>query len=135
MRVVVAILLAFFVGYTLGFVQGVNAKQPRPVPVFKVTATAYSYPGPGCWRCGNGKRMANGQPPYVGAIAVSPEAEKYMPLGSMVEINGWRYRVADRMASFGDLRIDFFMATIPAARKWGRKEVALAVVSVPDASI
>ena len=133
MKMLFAILIAMLF-YSCGFHDGARYQQEKqPLKVMSVTATAYSYPGPGCWKCGGGKHMASGNPPYVGAIAVSDDLLSIMPIGSVVEINGWRYRVEDRMASNWKRRIDFFMGTVHDARVWGKRPVRLALMEAPSA--
>ena len=72
-----------------------------------VKLTAYTY---------TGSAMANGEYPYVGAVASND-----YPLGTIVYINGEPYTVADRMADGLHGVIDIFMDSYDEAVNFGRQ--------------
>ena len=72
-----------------------------------VELTAYTH---------TGSVMANGEYPYVGAVASND-----YPLGTIVYINGNPYTVADRMASGVHGVIDIFMNSYNEAVNFGRQ--------------
>ena len=131
-RNVMAYVLIVLLG-TWSIVRIVEANDVKwPLTMVNVTATAYSYGWlPGCWKCGGGKHMFSGRPPYVGAIAVSDDLLEIMPIGSVVTIRGWKYRVEDRMASYWRRRIDVFMPTVRQAFLWGKRRVTVLLWQVP----
>ncbi len=72
-----------------------------------VELTAYTH---------TGSVMANGEYPYVGAVASND-----YPLGTIVYINGNPYKVADRMARGIHGVIDIFMDSYHEAVNFGRQ--------------
>ena len=72
-----------------------------------------------------GYNMANGQKPYVGAVAISDYS---FPLGSQVIVDGCTYTIADRTARWvheqKGLTFDFFTSRTPKeALLFGRQSV------------
>jgi len=82
-----------------------------------VTATAYTH---------TGRNTATGKKPVKGTVSVDP---RVIPLGSRLYIDGYGYGVAqDIGSSIVGNRIDVFLETEAAARKWGRKTVKLYIL-------
>lgn len=67
--------------------------------------------------------MANGQYPYVGAVASDD-----LPLGTTVIINGSSYIVADRFGGGYSDMIDIFVDTEEEAIQFGRQYLDVTVV-------
>lgn len=70
-----------------------------------------------------GNPMANGEYPYVGAVASNDYA-----LGTVLNINGYNYVVADRMAPGIHGVIDIFMDSYEEAIEFGRQHGEVYVV-------
>ena len=71
----------------------------------------------------SGGVMANGQYPYVGAVASDD-----LPLGTTVIINGYTYVVADRFGGgYADM-IDIFVDSEEEAIQFGRQYLDVTVV-------
>lgn len=71
----------------------------------------------------SGGVMANGQYPYVGAVASDD-----LPLGTTVIINGYTYVVADRFGGGYTDMIDIFVDTEDEAIQFGRQYLDVTVV-------
>ena len=71
-----------------------------------------------------GSQMANGEWPYEGAVASNDYA-----LGTVLNINGYNYVVADRMAPGIHGVIDIFMNDYDRAVKFGRQYGEVYVVA------
>lgn len=71
-----------------------------------------------------GNPMANGEYPYVGAVASNDYA-----LGTILNINGYNYVVADRMAPGIHGVIDIFMDSYEEAIQFGRQHGEVYVVA------
>lgn len=79
-----------------------------------MTVTAYSH---------TGGVMANGQYPYVGAVASDD-----LPLGTTVMINGYYYVVADRFGGGYSDMIDIFMDSHEDAVEFGTQYLDVIVL-------
>ncbi|HWI54098.1 MAG TPA: 3D domain-containing protein, partial [Desulfobacteria bacterium] len=78
----------------------------------KFVATAYTY---------TGYRTATGANTRRGIVAVDP---RVIPLGSRLYVEGYGYGVAaDTGGAIKGRRIDVFLESEAAARKWGRRSV------------
>lgn len=85
--------------------------------VFWAIATAYTY---------TGRRTATGTVPQVGTVAVDPEV---VPLGSRLYIEGYGFGIAqDVGSSIKGERIDVFLDTEEATRRWGVRRVKVYVL-------
>nr|DAP32857.1 MAG TPA: 3D containing protein [Caudoviricetes sp.] len=71
----------------------------------------------------SGGVMANGEYPYVGAVASDD-----LPLGTTVIINGYQYVVADRFGGGYTDMIDIFVDTEDEAIQFGRQYLDVTVV-------
>lgn len=71
----------------------------------------------------SGGVMANGQYPYVGAVASDD-----LPLGTTVIINGYTYVVADRFGGGYTDMIDIFVDSEEEAVQFGRQYLDVTVV-------
>lgn len=71
----------------------------------------------------SGGVMANGQYPYVGAVASDD-----LPLGTTVIINGYTYVVADRFGGGYTDMIDIFVDSEEEAIQFGRQYLDVTVV-------
>lgn len=71
----------------------------------------------------SGGVMANGQYPYVGAVASDD-----LPLGTTVIINGYTYVVADRFGGGYTDMIDIFVDSEEEAAQFGRQYLDVTVV-------
>ena len=71
----------------------------------------------------SGGVMANGQYPYVGAVASDD-----LPLGTTVIINGYTYIVADRFGGGYTDMIDIFVDSEEEAIQFGRQYLDVTVV-------
>lgn len=71
----------------------------------------------------SGGVMANGQHPYVGAVASDD-----LPLGTTVIINGYTYVVADRFGGGYTDMIDIFVDSEEEAIQFGRQYLDVTVV-------
>lgn len=71
----------------------------------------------------SGGVMANGQYPYVGAVASDD-----LPLGTTVIINGYTYVVADRFGGGYTDMIDIFVDSEEKAIQFGRQYLDVTVV-------
>ena len=71
----------------------------------------------------SGGVMANGQYPYVGAVASDD-----LPLGTTVIINGYTYVVADRFGGGYTNMIDIFVDSEEEAIQFGRQYLDVTVV-------
>lgn len=71
----------------------------------------------------SGGVMANGQYPYVGAVASDD-----LPLGTAVIINGYTYVVADRFGGGYTDMIDIFVDSEEEAIQFGRQYLDVTVV-------
>lgn len=71
----------------------------------------------------SGGVMANGQYPYVGAVASDD-----LPLGTTVIINGYTYVVADRFGGGYTDMIDIFVDSEEEATQFGRQYLDVTVV-------
>lgn len=71
----------------------------------------------------SGGVMANGQYPYVGAVASDD-----LPLGTTVIINGYTYVVADRFGGGYTDMIDIFVDSDEEAIQFGRQYLDVTVV-------
>lgn len=81
------------------------------------TATAYTY---------TGNRTATGTIPRLGTVAVDPEV---IPLGSQLYIEGYGFgRAEDVGSSIKGDRIDVFLETLEATRRWGVRRVKVYVL-------
>lgn len=82
-----------------------------------VVATAYTH---------TGRNTYTGRKPGVGTISVDP---RVIPLGTRLYVEGYGYGVAQDVgrAIVGN-RIDVFLESEAAARKWGRKTVKVYVL-------
>lgn len=84
---------------------------------FWATATAYTH---------TGRRTATGAIPRVGTVAVDPEV---IPLGSRLYIEGYGFGIAqDIGSSIKGERVDVFLDTEEAARRWGVRRVKVYVL-------
>lgn len=63
-----------------------------------------------------GNVMANGEYPYVGAVASDD-----LPIGTKVRVNGQEYVVKDRFGGGYTDRLDIFMDTYDEAIEFGRQ--------------
>lgn len=80
-------------------------------------ATAYTY---------SGRRTATGKNPAVGMVSVDPAV---IPLGSRLYVEGYGYATAaDRGSSIKGNKIDVFLESKDACRKWGRRPVKVYVL-------
>jgi len=85
--------------------------------VLWATATAYTH---------TGRRTATGTVPRVGTVAVDPSV---IPLGSRLYIEGYGYgRAEDVGSSIKGDRIDVFLDTEEATRRWGVRRVKVYVL-------
>lgn len=71
----------------------------------------------------SGNVMANGEYPYVGAVASDD-----LPLGTTVIVNGYQYIVADRFGGGYTDMIDIFVDTEEEAVQFGRQYLDVIVV-------
>lgn len=84
---------------------------------FWATATAYTH---------TGRRTATGAIPRVGTVAVDPEV---IPLGSRLYIEGYGFGIAQDVGSgIQGERLDVFLDTEEAARRWGVRQVKVYVL-------
>lgn len=82
-----------------------------------VTATAYTH---------TGNRTATGTVPRLGTVAVDPAV---IPLGSRLYIEGYGFgRAEDVGSSIKGNRIDVFLETLEATRRWGIRRVKVYVL-------
>lgn len=85
--------------------------------VMKMTASAYTH---------TGKRTRTGSNPKVGTVAVDPSVIK---LGSKIYVDGYGFGIAeDTGGSIKGNRIDVFLETEAAARRWGMKSVKVYLI-------
>ncbi|GFN21730.1 ubiquitin-like domain-containing protein [Thermanaeromonas sp. C210] len=85
--------------------------------VLWATATAYTH---------TGRRTATGTVPRVGTVAVDPSV---IPLGSRLYIEGYGYgRAEDVGSSIKGDRIDVFLDSEEATRRWGVRRVKVYVL-------
>jgi len=82
-----------------------------------VTATAYTY---------TGNRTATGTVPRLGTVAVDPAV---IPLGSRLYIEGYGFgRAEDVGSSIKGDRIDVFLESFEATRRWGVRRVKVYIL-------
>lgn len=106
-------------------VAAVVVAKPDPTPIINpvegsnmkllgtLSSTAYTH---------TGNNMANGEYPYVGAVACN-----LVPLGTTLYVEGYGYFVVkDRIGHSSQL--DFFMETYQDCMEWGRRSVKVYVV-------
>lgn len=83
----------------------------------RMEASAYTY---------TGNRTSTGTKPGVGTIAVDPSV---IPLGTRLYVDGYGYGVArDVGSAIKGNRVDVFLKSEAAARRWGRRRVNVYVV-------
>lgn len=72
---------------------------------------------------------ASGSRPHLGTLAAN-----FLPLGSIVRIEGETYIVEDRMHSRydGEARVDIWMTSSEMATRFGVRSLALEIVAMPD---
>jgi 3D (Asp-Asp-Asp) domain-containing protein len=93
----------------------ISAAPPDAVRTVTVESTAYA-------PCSSGGRMANGQRPHAGAVAMN-----LLPLGTRIRVSrsplGRRraFVVSDRIG-YGS-QLDFWTPSCAKARAWGRRTV------------
>lgn len=81
-------------------------------------ATAYTY---------SGRNTATGKSPAVGMVSVDPAV---IPMGSRLYVEGYGYATAaDRGSSIKGNKIDVFLESKEACRKWGRRSVKVYVLN------
>lgn len=97
MKYILAIVLAI-----VPLILGNNVQAERLMSVSAYTHT--------------GNVMANGEYPYVGAVASDD-----LPLGTKVRVNGQEYVVKDRFGGGYTDRLDIFMDTYNEAIEFGRQ--------------
>jgi 3D (Asp-Asp-Asp) domain-containing protein len=115
---------AFVLPYKEAAVFG--AARPLVSIMTPVKATGYSFPGPGCWKCGSGYVWVDGSRPYVGVVAVS--RDMLWLVGRRIRYAGWTYEVKDLMGPQARGQIDFFFQTPRAALIWGVHSIDIEVL-------
>lgn len=118
----VMISVACSSGFFFGFCSGQHSVKQKVNQ--KIEAEIITCPASITKYVATGNNMANGQAPYVGAVATSDYG---IPLGSVVIINGREYGVKDRTAKWINkkhgLTFDIFSEeTVAECRKHGRKK-------------
>lgn len=86
-----------------------------PVGARTVTVTAYT-------AYENTSVMANGQEPFEGAVACD-----FLPLGTVIYLDGMRYVVLDRIGSGSYDHVDIFVNDYDAAIEFGVRYMELEV--------
>ncbi len=111
---------------------GAGWRAAAPVTVLHVRATGYNaHDGhEWCGRLGCGRVVYAGGPPWVGTVAVSRRLAARIPLGTLVRIRGWLYRVRDLMGPTvrGD-QLDIYFPTVGEALRWGVRGVDVDVLA------
>jgi 3D (Asp-Asp-Asp) domain-containing protein len=106
-------------------------RNAEPVTVLRVKATGYNAEDGHEWcnRLGCGLVVYAGGPPWVGTVAVSRDLSQRIPMGTIVRIRGWLYRVRDLMGPTvrGD-QVDIYFPTVDEALKWGVRGVDVEVL-------
>lgn len=98
-----------------------RAPKTLPLPlVLDVQATAYTRDDGS-----TGGAYLDGRAPWVGTIAVSHDLRWL--LGREVRVNGYTYVARDLMGPEWTGRIDFWMSTLPEAKRWGIRRVLVVV--------
>lgn len=82
------------------------------------SCTAYCPCSQCCGAWADGIVFTGGQATEGQTIAVDPEV---IPLGSMVEINGWQYIAEDIGGGINGKEIDLFFCSHEDALEWGRQ--------------
>lgn len=97
-----------------------SSRKAEPY-VLSLEATAYTH---------TGKRTFTETWPKVGTVAVDPE---YIPLGTRLYVEGYGEAVAeDTGRLIKGWKIDLFMETREEALQFGRRQVRVRVLSVPE---
>lgn len=103
----------------------------EPLAVVHVKATGYNADDghEWCGRLGCGKVVYAGGPPWVGTVAVSEPLSHRIPLGTIVRIHGWLYRVRDLMGPTVRVdQVDIYFSTVDEALNWGVRGVDVEVL-------
>ena len=107
-------------------------RYAEPVTVLRVKATGYNANDghEWCGPLGCGKVVYTGGQPWVGTVAVSQRLSQKIPMGTLVRIHGWLYRVRDRMGPTvrGD-QLDIYFSTVDEALQWGVRSVDVEVLA------
>lgn len=102
----------------------------EPVTVLRVKTTGYNADDghEWCGRLGCGKVVYSGGSPWVGTVAVSRQLSDRIPMGTVVRIRGWLYRVRDLMGpTVRGEQMDIYFSTVEDALRWGVRSVDVEV--------
>ena len=102
----------------------------EPVTVLHVKTTGYNADDghEWCGRLGCGKVVYSGGSPWVGTVAVSRQLSGRIPMGTVVRIRGWLYRVRDLMGpTVRGEQMDIYFSTVEDALRWGVRSVDVEV--------
>lgn len=139
MRVLIPVALAEIAllwSVTVGSVEsptdaGAEWSYAEPVTVLHVKATGYNADDGHEWcsRLGCGRVVYAGGRPWVGTVAVSKRLAQRIPMGTVIRIQGWLYRVRDLMGPSvrGD-QVDIYFPTVAEALRWGVRGVDVEVL-------
>jgi 3D (Asp-Asp-Asp) domain-containing protein len=110
---------------------GAEWRYTEPVTVLHVKATGYNANDghEWCGRLGCGRVVYTGGRPWVGTVAVSKRLAQRIPMGTIIRIRGWLYRVRDLMGPTvrGD-QVDIYFPTVAEALSWGVRGVDVEVL-------
>lgn len=124
-----AISTALILGLTWAIECGADLMKPEPVTIIVKPAvekecigvfevTAYCPCGQCCGAWADGIVYTGGYATEGQTIAVDPDV---IPLGSVVEINGWQYVAEDIGGGINGKEIDLFFCSHEDALEWGRQ--------------
>ncbi len=111
---------------------GAEWRYVEPVTVLHVKATGYNANDGHEW-CGPqgcGTVVYTGGQPWVGTVAVSQPLSQRIPMGTLVRIRGWLYRVRDRMGpTVRGEQLDIYFSSVEEALQWGVRSVDVEVLA------